>query len=170
MNNNFIFKYFIYYIIPYGIIYSLGMNCNKINSKQKRKIALIFLIIFLICISIVFYYNGKIRSTSLMKYPPRIYYISYALFVSFLLLSIFENLKLKEFTMINFCSKSSLWIYLWHILFLKFTEKLLTNINWIIKFLIVLFGAVLITYIQNKLVDILEKTNFNKNILKIFRG
>ena len=72
--------------------------------------------------------------------------------------------------MINFCSKSSLWIYLWHILFLKFTEKLLTNINWIIKFLIVLFGAVLITYIQNKLVDILEKTNFNKNILKIFRG
>ncbi len=170
MSNNFIFKYFIYYAIPYGIIYSLGMNCNKINSKQKRKIALVFLTIFLILFTIIFLSSGEIKSTASMKYPPRIYYISYALFVDFLLLSIFENLKLKEFNIINFCSKSSLWIYLWHILFVQFAKQILTNINWIIKFLIVLFGAVLITYIQNKLVDILEKINFNKNILKIFRG
>ena len=102
-----------------------------------------------------------------MKYPPTIYYISYALFVSFLLLSIFKRINLKENRFIEFCSKSSLWIYLWHILFLTIVPILFGELDWILKYTIVLICAVGLTYIQNKVLDLLEKKNIK---IKVLRG
>ncbi len=165
-----VFSYIIAYIIPYGIIYILGMISKNTDYKIDGKISFAFLIIFIVSFFIINLKNGFFQSTQIMKYPPRMYYISYALFASFLLLCISKRIKLKEFKLIDFISRSSLWIYLWHILFLTITSAFIKDVHWIVKYIIVVIGSIITTYIQNKIIDLLEKTKISKNLIKIFRG
>ena len=165
-----IFNYIIAYMISYGIIYILGMISKNTNYKIDAKISIVFLVLYIISFLIINLKNGFFQLTSKSKYPPTMHYISYALFVSFLLLSICKKIKLKEFKTIDFCSKSSLWIYLWHIMFLNLTSALISNAHWVIKYVVVLVGAIAVTFIQNKVIDLAEKTKINKSILKEFRG
>ena len=91
-----IFNFIIAYAIPYGVIYALGMLSKKTSAADDMKISILsFMIFILSSIGILFICNG-IQPTQIMKYPPRIYYISYALFISFLLLSIFKRASLKK--------------------------------------------------------------------------
>ena len=164
---NIIFEFILAYIIPYGIIYLLGMISTKTSPKADSIISAIYLIAFIISGYLIYLSTGIFQPTQIMKYPPTIYYKSYALFVSFLLLSIFKRINLKENRFIEFCSKSSLWIYLWHILFLTIVPILFGELDWILKYTIVLICAVGLTYIQNKVLDLLEKKNIK---IKVLRG
>ena len=167
---NLFFKHIISYIIPYGSIYILGMVNRNYNDRQNKVMIVLSLILFVLSFIVIYLQYGEIKMTSFMKYPPRIYYLSYALFVTYLLIYILKKIKLNNNRIIRFVSSSSLWIYLWHILFINFIAKFMANINWICKYVIVLLCAILITYLQNCIVNILEKKNFNKSLLKLFRG
>lgn len=167
---NIIFEFILAYVIPYGIIYLLGMITTKTSYKTDRNISLIFLATLIITGYVLYTTTGIVQFTQIMKYPPRIYYISYALFVSFLLFSVFKKANLKSNRFISFCSKSSLWIYLWHALFITILQLTFGELDWILTFIIVLICSICVTFIQNKLLDFLEKKKINKNILKIFRG
>lgn len=106
--------------------------------------------------------------TQYFKYPIQLYYMAYAFFVSiFLYLSIDmlnKRNKLKEFKIINYISKNSMWIYLWHILYINKVNKLFmnTNVGYIYRLLLLLFLAVTTTYIQN-LIKAIIKAIINKN-------
>ena len=167
---NIIFEFILAYVIPYGIIYLLGMITTKTSYKTDRNISLIFLATLLVTGYLLYTTTGAVQFTQIMKYPPRIYYISYALFVSFLLFSIFKRINLKSNRVISFCSKSSLWIYLWHAFFITILQLTFGEMDWILTFIIVLICSISITYIQNKIIDFLEMKNLNKTILNIFRG
>ena len=104
------------------------------------------------------------------KYPFRLYYLSYALFVSTILILIFRCktlLNIFNNKIILFISKHSLWIYLWHILCLYFLKPI--NMNFILKFIIVTVISCIITYIQSIVVNKLNG-KINKEILNIFKG
>lgn len=166
---NSFFNYVIAYIIPYGFVFVMGMISKNVNYKSDEKLSLFFLIIFIIsAIAVSLNFNG-VQPTVIMKYPPTIYYISYALFASFLLISIAKRLDLKSNRIIEFCSKSSLWIYLWHIMFLYLASNYFSHLHWIISYLIIIVGAILVTYVQNRIVDLLQEYD-SLNLLSIFRG
>ena len=167
---NIIFEFILAYVIPYGIIYLLGMITTKTSYKTDRNISLIFLATLIITGYVLYITTGTVQYTQIMKYPPRIYYISYALFISFLLFSIFKRINIKSNRFISFCSKSSLWIYLWHAFFITIFQLIFGELDWILTFFMVLTCSICVTFIQNKLLDFLEKKKINKNILKIFRG
>ncbi|WP_405267994.1 acyltransferase [Methanobrevibacter sp.] len=167
---NIIFEFILAYVIPYGIIYLLGMIATKTSYKTDRNISLIFLATLLIVGHILYTTTGTVQFTQIMKYPPRIYYISYALFVSFLLFSIFKRIDIKGNRFVTFCSKSSLWIYLWHALFITVIPLIFVGLDWIVTFFMVVTCALCVTYIQNKILDFLEKKNLNHGMLKLFRG
>lgn len=169
-DSSLIFNFIIAYAIPYGIIYVLGMLSKKTSSNDDMKISLMFIMIFIFSSICIFLISSEIQPTQIMKYPPTIYYISYALFVSFLLLGVFKRISLKKMGFIEFCSKSSLWIYLWHILFLYVIPFLFGQINWIVYYIIVIVCSIGTCYVQNRLIDKLESKNINGNILKLFRG
>lgn len=160
---NIIFEFILAYIVPYGIIYLLGMISRKTSPNTDRNISIICLIAFIVSGYLIYLNTGMFQPTQIMKYPPTIYYISYALFVSFLLFSIFKRIDLKPNRVIEFCSKSSLWIYLWHILFLTIIPMIFGELNWILNYIIVVICSVGLTYIQNKILDL-----FNLDI-KILR-
>ena len=167
---NIIFEFILAYVIPYGIIYLLGMITTKTSAKADGIISIIFLIAFVISAYLLYMNTGILQPTQTMKYPPTIYYISYALFVSFMLFSIFKKANIKRNALIEFISGSSLWIYLWHILFLTVIPMINGQLNWIIMYLAVVLTSISVTFIQNKIIDLLEMRNINRNILKIFRG
>ena len=160
---NIIFEFILAYIVPYGIIYLLGMISRKTSPNTDRNISIICLIAFIVSGYLIYLNTGMFQPTQIMKYPPTIYYISYALFVSFLLFSIFKRIDLKPNRVIEFCSKSSLWIYMWHILFLTIIPMIFGELNWILNYIIVVICSVGLTYIQNKILDL-----FNLDI-KILR-
>lgn len=167
---NIIYEFVLAYVVPYGIIYLLGMITTKTSYKSDFVISLIFLATLLASGYIIYLNTGIIQPTQIMKYPPTIYYISYALFASFLLFAIFKKLNLRSNRFVDFCSKSSLWIYLWHALFLTIFPLLFGVQDWVLTFFTILICAIVITYIQNRIVDFLIGIGASRNILKIFKG
>lgn len=165
-----ILGFFISYAIPYGVIYALGMFSKRTSSKRDLYLAAGFLLIFIFSAIILFLQFNGFQLTQGMKYPPRIYYISYALFVSFLLLAIFKKANLKENGLLMFISRSSLWIYLWHILFLKTIPRVFTDLHWSLCYIIIVFLAVVMAYLQNHILDLLEEKGIKNSFLKVFRG
>lgn len=135
--------------------------CNK---KKTVHYFLITLLIFFIC-----GVHYKWSNIDMYKYPPRLYYISYGLVIS-LLLVLFFNVNIKEITIseiicqkfkcIQWLSKNSLWIYYWHMLYLSLFKFLLERVSilnkWFILYTIVLMFSIITTII----------VNFIKNMLK----
>lgn len=142
----------LYYIIPYGLIAFLGYNYSEMSDKVKKIILTSAWIIFAY---IFIYYavkTGGIRNLEINKYPPRIYYISYGLGCSFLLLFICEKTKVGNVksALVDFVSKNSLWLYLWHIITLDFIIPLFSvKLSWYISLLIVFICSLICVYLQN---------------------
>ena len=155
----------VFYLIPYGAVCGLGMTLPQLKPKYLLTLAMACLGIFL-AISIVSYANfGELVPTQMYKQPPRIYYLSYALFVSTMLyLLIYKYqahlraLKLPVKNFIVFVSSSTLWIYLWHFFFLhywKLTLPRITSIanHYIVLFIGITFLSLVTTYWQKWLVS-----------------
>lgn len=140
----------IFYILPFTVIAGLGIYIRDFNHKKLWIISTIFSTIF---ISFVIYFViiGHLLSTQSYKYPPQLYYISYALFVSALLylssttqfFSRFFNNKI-----IIFLGSSTIWIYLWHIIVLEIFNISNFSPPYFIKFLLVLILSTIIAYFQ----------------------
>lgn len=171
--NNNIVNYLFAYIIPVALIVC---TTHWIKNKESKKVAIfsiINFIIFEILGYIIYKITGEIHNTNYMKYPFRMYYLSYAFAISGIIIIVFRSEKIVNFfsnKFIEFVSMHSLWIYLWHIIFVKIFDYINYNINWFIKYIIVICGALLITYAQNKIIDYLEKKKINKEVLIIFNG
>lgn len=163
------------YIIPclsiIVVCYWLRENHNY--NKNIILFSIINLIICFILALIIYKLTGEFKNTNYAKYPFRLYYLSYAFGISGFLILMIKN---KKFTnalynkFVQFISKSSLWIYLWHIAFLYLIDFFVDDLNWFIRYLIVVVGACLVTYIQNMFVNKLENTRLNREFLKILRG
>jgi len=167
--NNPIILYLFAYIVP---CYVLIIIANYIfdNKKTLFITGWINLVIFIIILYIIFKQTGEIESTQIQKYPFRIYYLSYALFVSSIFILTFKNEKIYNLfnnKIITFISSHSLWIYLWHILFIYVYS--LIDISWIIKYILIIISSLLITIIQSSIVCALEG-KISKKMLEIFKG
>jgi fucose 4-O-acetylase-like acetyltransferase len=93
--------------------------------------------------------TGNLVPTQAHKYPPTLYYFSYALTISlaaWLVSGRCSNLLEKFGTakaIVLFAAQNSIWIYLWHIPLVKLIQG-----SYTIKFMLVLAIACLITFIQ----------------------
>lgn len=150
-------------IIPYGVLFGLGIVLNVLRSKSILIISAISFVIFVSIFSF-FYSKGYPLPTQYYKYPPRAYYLSYALFISFLLYAILRHIKINNELLektINFISSSLLWIYLWHWLILFFVDDIMRRYrfiqlylkdNYLITFLVVLGMSIALTLMQKNIV------------------
>ena len=165
----------LFYISAYAFIFSIGIRLLQIQKKQVGILIAISFSIFIFFAIAMYYHYGKIILTQSFKYPPSIYYFSYALFASFFLWQNIEFIdkflhliKLKSTSL--FISNNTIWIYLWHIPLVK-----LIHISFFTKYIVVFFLAVLITSFQllvlNKWVlPKIQSVNLQKNLKTIFSG
>jgi peptidoglycan/LPS O-acetylase OafA/YrhL len=161
--NNRFFDTTFYYIIPYGLLTFLGVSYKILSNKKKMAIIIISGVTFFSLLMYLWYQNGAIQNVQIAKYPPRIYYLSYGVFVSFLSLGLCKAFPLKIFSnkVLQFISRQSMWIYLWHILMLEVYSVLRLPEIWYIKFAIIYLVSITMTFVINKLLDIIDR---NKKI------
>ncbi|MBR2165744.1 MAG: acyltransferase [Paludibacteraceae bacterium] len=148
--------------IPYILIFAFGYVIDTL-SRKTQIIILILAAILYVLFALQFYYEtGSYQATQISKYPPRLYYTSYAVMCIVLLwwgrawiVRVLTFMHLDR--LCGFIGSHSMWIYFWHIIWLKLLEIYdvagLTNAcgmpKWLFTFIAVLIGATVTTYIQN---------------------
>lgn len=163
-------------VIPYTLIFLIGTKLLNCTSKQLYLLLLISLLIFSVVVVYNFLMSSTLYPTQTDKYPPGIYYISYSFFMSLLSLIAIRKIKLiynlANIKAVIFISSNSIWIYLWHIVFVMITDK--TSIWFIWRYLLVYTCAIIIFLIQHKLITLwtkkLNDVKIKKIITSIFTG
>ncbi len=172
-------------IIPYSSLYFYGLRLHTLSHKTLIIVIGISLLLFTVLAIQKYLEFGKFIPTQDYKYPPTLYYLSYAFFcinLIYLLVTKYINLtnsKVKD--LVIWLSTNSLWIYLWHVFAFYLwgfsMEDIITAVNFGIfgKFLIktcflLTFGIVM-TALQIKQVNkLLLKSNVtSKKALLMFK-
>lgn len=165
----------IFYVIPYSIVFSLGVRVNSFSVSQINTLICLMGVLFLTSALAVYFNAGRVMSTQDFKYPPQAYYLSYSLFVAFLgwrlsglLLARFHFSFLRSWVM--FVSQNSIWVYLWHIPFVAGIPA-----PYYIKWPVVLFVSSGITYVQVYFVNFilipkLSSVRVKTNLKLVFTG
>ena len=156
----------VFYAVPYGVIFAIGLRLPKLNRTSVLLFMGVMLVLFLICMTILWERQGLLVPTQQFKYPPRVYYLSYGLFAaSFIWLcsdwasQVTEGVALGR--LLGFLSRNSIWVYLWHIPFIEFI-----HLEFYVKFPLVVTAATSVTFLQVEFVNRLLIKNINSVKIK----
>ncbi|QNF32104.1 acyltransferase family protein [Adhaeribacter swui] len=150
-----LFTEFIFYGLSYSLIAAFGVRLSRLSRREIAGACLLFLGIFLL----LGYQNNHL-AVQAFKYPPQLYYISYGVFVSLLLYqlldySVFKNLFNNQ--LVLFLSKTSAWVYFWHIVFVYVLSLFRKSLPVVIaetslgRFLFIMISAVVVAFIHQRL-------------------
>ena len=144
------------------------MVIPKLKNKSILLISGLFLGLFLLQ-GLYFYHKlGHFISNENFKYPPQSYYVSYGIFMSMLVYFLVDKFSVKYnllerdnflIRLVVFIGSSSLWIYLWHIVFVYYWQNVIAQYfqeltkNHTISFLVVTVGSITVTYLQKKVIS-----------------
>lgn len=167
-------SYITHYIVPYGVVFAVGLRIPLLKNVQIKYISIVCFLLFAITAVGLYLFYGHFVPTQNYKYPPSIYYFSYALFVSCTLWyyskeieAIFSKIKIEK--VITFMAHNSIWIYLWHIPIVKYF-----NAHFLIKYIVVISLATLLAFMQvyfvKKIITKLSSETLKKNIKILFTG
>ena len=163
--------------IPYLFIFLYGYEINRFTKFQQSLVSTAFYIVYLSILVYLYNEEGCVINTSTQKYPPHIYYTSYAMGCIGVLWLLKEKITyLVQETHLTkflcFIGRHTIWIYLWHIVVLTIIGDMKEGFE--IKFIIVALGALVITYIQSLTITWINKRIISKSIQKnlqlIFNG
>lgn len=123
-----------FYALSYGAMFLLGMRLARLPRWSVLALAALAGSVFA---GIAFWYwseTGVFVATQSFKYPPRAYYIAYALMVSLAFLALrneFAALVPHGWprALLGFIGANTLWIYLWHILALRIVDRVI-DLGW----------------------------------------
>ena len=138
-----------HYLIPYSLIFAIGLRLPFMTFKEILWCMAIALGFF-ISLAIYFWHlEGSFVPTQFYKYPPTLYYFSYAVAISCAawalsgqVVALLNKAPILK-NLILFIAQNSIWIYLWHIPFIK-----VIHTHFPLKFSIVLAIACAITFVQ----------------------
>ncbi len=169
----------IYYAIAYGLIFALGVRLPQLSKGQTQAVFWTTLGVFL-ALGLGASAGSTLPNLQAFKYPPTAYYLFYAVSISALLWLAIEPIvatvqrsKLVE-EFILFCSRNSMWLYLWHIPFVEVFRALdYGNIG--VKFFVAYSCAAFITWVQSKLIRLslipnLKSDSIRRNVKLILTG
>ncbi|MGC6767451.1 acyltransferase family protein [Enterococcus sp. LJL51] len=149
-------------VIPFGylIVAAFGMLAVKLRREQLFWVFELYVVIFLIS---AFYQNFE--WVNKFKYPPNVYYLSYGLLCSFLLLFLLTSkftAIFRQNDIVKWFSTHSLDLYYWHLI-IEFILRIFFR-NWLpswpLKFTLLLIGSFILTVLNSKLAPRLLSTNY----------
>lgn len=133
-------------LFAYSLFFLMGLRMRRINAKRAWKIAGFFSLMMIVALAVYYSQHGlPIRLSPNYKYPPHSYYILYGFFACSLLWSArnwFAPILGNKLFL--FIGQNTIWIYLYHILFLYIPIP----INWVLKYFVVYGGALLMFSLQ----------------------
>jgi peptidoglycan/LPS O-acetylase OafA/YrhL len=177
---NLFIKNYLLFIVTYGYLLGIGIILTQTHRRLVVAISLLFLMIFSNLALYNFSIAGNFVQTQMYKNQPRIYYLSYAIFISTIAYLVIDRIWTKHYTYlrskfsflikwIEFVSSSSLWIYLWHIYLLFLWNRIFQRFSpvtkkFLVTFIIVTIISIAITFLQKKIfTKIIANTRFGQN-------
>lgn len=160
-------------LLPYILVFCYG------NLLKQKLIPLKRVTYFLGLLIILFIFRKASIDIGSFKYPPRLIYIWYGLFISNVLFLMKDNLikiilkleYLKKF--IEYIGKSTMWLYLIHIgvYYIIFFIKKKITLDWKIEYLMLVLLSLGILIIKDIALKKVENSFKNKSkILNILKG
>jgi hypothetical protein len=164
---NTVFNSIVFILIPYSLVYFYAFRMNRLKSNHLLILSLTSLVIFLSMAFIKYQDTGWFVSTQDFKYPPTIYYLSYAFFAINIIFIVVNKINLEKTNVkyaLVWLSSNSLWVYLWHIMAFYIWKFLLQNPNgdlliFLLKTIFLFAFGIFLTILQNRFVSILSKKN-----------
>lgn len=160
----------------YLLVFIYGIYVDRLSDKQISMIGCGALLLFLMMAFLYGYKYGNFILVGRYKYPPSLYYLSYAyMCISFLwrmrlkITTILQRLSLLR--IVAFIGSHTLWIYLWHIPVVSLAEPLSDAT---MRFAIVYTVAIIVTFIQSNIVKWLcsrmKNECLRRNFMYVFIG
>lgn len=137
------------YSLGFLIFFMLGAQYKNYSLKTKKIIFVTSMLITIGGWAYTILYLDKPFDIGALKYPPRSFYIFYAISMFSIIFWVKPYLRNIKAPILNFIGSSTIWIYLWHILFLFLFNFEYWYLNW---FLIVCL-SILLTYLQQKIIE-----------------
>jgi peptidoglycan/LPS O-acetylase OafA/YrhL len=172
-----LFNSVVFILLPYSILYLFSFRMARVARVNILICALSSFALFLALVYLKYSQVGSFVATQNFKYPPTLYYLSYAFFALTIAYLVITKLTIVNQYMkntITWLSSNSLWIYLWHIFAFYIWRHLAPNPEgdmtlFIIK-TVFLFGfGIILTMLQNRIVLLLSmKSQGFKNRLAPF--
>lgn len=163
--------YYLTMTIPYMLFFSLGSVINRFNGRVLSVIGIVGFVVFVTYAISYYISEGQFITTDVKKYPPLLYYTSYALFVV-VLLWLTHDYIYKAFVYINinkafeWIGSHTLWVYFWHIIAVTFFTNHFDS--WILRFIIAFGFGTIVAWIQSRIVIAIttrcNSSAFNRNI------
>ena len=140
--------------ISYGAVFILGYNYLIFNSKQRIFSFLLFFTVFSIYIAINYFVLGVVNGPQAYKYPPTLYYIAYSIVVMLALYHVVDLFMSQRniWPFVFNISSNTIWIYLWHIPVVEYFYRYNNELNFLIKYVTVVFIAISVALMQRYLV------------------
>lgn len=143
----------LFLVLPYALCFVLGLRLPSLPRRAVRGLAVGAALVCLMLALLQLTQRGAWPPTQTAKYPPQLYYLSYALAVALLLWDRADWLqagseRLALRPLLDFLARHSVWFYLWHIALLPHARG-----PWALQFLEVLGGALLLTALQLALLE-----------------
>ncbi|UTA47595.1 acyltransferase [Simiduia sp. 21SJ11W-1] len=163
-----------HYLIPYAMVFALGLRLIRLTHTQLLLAIAFFGVVFAAFAMYLYTSHGYIVPTQRFKYPPGIYYLSYAMVASLVLWLLIDKIAqlihlIKIQPLVLFIARNSIWIYLWHIPLVKIVQA-----DFITKYCVVFGVAILITFIQvwwvQKLAEKTTSARAKKRFEMLFTG
>ena len=157
------------YLVGYAILFMLGLRLCQTDRKQENIFLIAITIISLVASSLYYTkYHAIIEPTPCYKYPPQSYYIIYGLWASAALWKLRHTLNPPANNkLVLFIGRNTIWIYLWHIVFVTITNHLFES--WLVKYILTYIFALLFYYLQYTVITRLNQKK-NYEALNVFIG
>ncbi|MDC9043103.1 acyltransferase [Escherichia coli] len=157
--------------ISYTLAFIIGYKIASTDHKELLPPTIICGLLFSGMTAYYIITLGAFNPTQSDKYPPGIYYMSYATFMIFVvyLLSNKAVLLLKVLRLwqvVSFISQNSIWIYLWHIPFIIMCQKI--GSHYLISYVLTYTLATIMVKLQVSIVALINAKNKNKSFQKTF--
>jgi fucose 4-O-acetylase-like acetyltransferase len=149
-----------YMVIPHAILFLYGLKLAKLSRPQVYAISFLAFAVFLILAIQKYLVAGEFVPTQGYRFPPTMYYLSYAFFGLNMVYLCKDHLaRVFNKELITWLSSNSLWIYFWHILILYgldfwsgspngFQEIYGTISTFTFRITLVLLFSITMTYLQ----------------------
>lgn len=133
-------------LLAYSLFFCLGLRMRKRDAYPCWQITGVFTMIMIGALALYYYQHGlPIRLSPTYKYPPHSYYILYGFFACSLLWSARKYfIPIFGYKPFLFIGQNTIWIYLYHILLLHIP----LHSNWMLRYMLVYGGALLIFSLQ----------------------
>jgi len=114
-------------LLPYAILFAYGLMLGEMDTGAVAATALVSMLVFAGMAMAKRFTAGHFVATQAYKYPPTLYYLSYAFaWINMLVLLARSRLLARVPTRpLTWLSSHVLWIYLWHILGIFMWDMLL---------------------------------------------